>query len=744
MSGHIEGLLRPAEELLSAGMFALACLLVLIRPELFLLSESLRIGVSASLFVCMLWRLKQGLDVLAYRQGLLKLPFWAMASVDMPVYKNKLFLGKGFQVLPRHAQRLYDSRQIWAERYVTPSKLYHFARAMEAKYEDTWIEAFWAGKKVWRRAGMWAGIFNAFLRAINPVPPLPPVGGDSRMHGVGLDDETDCLLPASARAGHMLVLGTTGVGKTRLAELLVTQDIRRGDVVFVFDPKGDADMLLRMYIECLRADRLDEFYVLHLGYSDQSGRYSPVGRFGRITEVATRVSGQLDGGGNSAAFKQFAWRFVNIIARALDALGRKPDMASIQRYVTAIDELYVDYCFKKLPMYHPKASELVAALESNVTDKNTPRHLQGRSKRVVALETYFNEYPVADDVLAGLRSAIQYDKTYFDKIVASLLPLLEKLGTGKTAEIISPKHTASDERPVIDWREVIMQGGVVYVGLDALSDTTVAAAFGNSMFADLCSLAGEIYKFGNAPGFKNVKPRNIMIHADEFNELIGDEFIPILNKARGAKFVVTAYTQTESDIEARLGSASKAAQTKGNFNSLICMRVREQKTAQIMTSRMASVTIKEVLPDTGASDSPGSDTGFRSSNKDTLQNKEVLLVNDNDITNLPIGQAYAELEGSKIWKLRFPLPSSKGDEALPESIQILVDGMLEKNQSVKDTSAWLHESEQFNQCIENAYHEFDEEEIQDLFCQSSDLASLGTYAAPREMANTFTSYHYTS
>ena len=178
-----------------------------------------------------------------------------------------------------------------------------------------------------------------------------------------------------------------------------------------------------------------------------------------------------------------------------------------------------------------------------------------------------------------------------------------------------------------------MQGGVVYVGLDALSDTTVAAAFGNSMFADLCSLAGEIYKFGNAPGFSKVKPRNIMIHADEFNELIGDEFIPILNKARGAKFVVTAYTQTESDIEARLGSAAKAGQTKGNFNSLICLRVREQKTAQILTSRMATVTIKDMLPDSGVTDSPGSGAGYRSSNKDTLQNKEVLLVNDNDLTN---------------------------------------------------------------------------------------------------------------
>lgn len=713
MSGYVEGLLRPADELLSAAMFGLACLLVMLYPNLFMLPAIFAPMVGLALFLCMMVRLKQGLDVLAYRRGLLTLPYWAMNSDEMPVYQHKLFLGKGFLLLPRHAQRLYDARQIWAERYVTPSKLYAFARRMEAKYEGTWIERFWSGKRTIRKVGLLWGIANTFLSSLNRVKPLPPVGGDSRMHGVGLEEETDCLLPSSARAGHTLVLGTTGVGKTRLAELLVTQDIRRGDVVLMFDPKGDADMLLRMYIECLRSGRLDDFYVLHLGYPDQSGRYSPVGRFGRITEVATRISGQLDGGGNSAAFKQFAWRFVNIIARALDALGRKPDMAAIQRYVTAIDELYVDYCVKKLPLYHPKAPEMVTALESNVTDKNTPRHLQGRSKRVVALEAYFAAYPAPDDVLAGLRSAIQYDKTYFDKIVASLLPLLEKLGTGKTAEIISPRHEAADERPVLDWREVIMRGGVVYVGLDALSDTTVAAAFGNSMFADLCSLAGEIYKFGNAPGFAKVKPRNVMIHADEFNELIGDEFIPILNKARGAKFVVTAYTQTESDIEARLGSPAKAAQTKGNFNSLICLRVREQKTAQILTSRIAQVTIKDVIPDTGATDSPGSGTGFRSSNKDTLQNKEVPLVSDNDITNLPIGQAYAELEGAKIWKLRFPLPGKEGDVSVPESIQVLVDGMMEQNQAVKDVHDWINETEQFNQWMEAAYLELDEAEFEE-------------------------------
>ena len=49
------------------------------------------------------------------------------------------------------------------------------------------------------------------------------------------------------------MLGTTRVGKTRLAELLIAQDIRRGEVVIVFDPKGDVDLLRRVFAEAERA-----------------------------------------------------------------------------------------------------------------------------------------------------------------------------------------------------------------------------------------------------------------------------------------------------------------------------------------------------------------------------------------------------------------------------------------------------------------------------------------------------------
>jgi hypothetical protein len=58
-----------------------------------------------------------------------------------------------------------------------------------------------------------------------------------------------------------------------------------------------------MYVEAQRAGREGEFYVFHLGWPDISARYNAVGRFGRISEVATRIAGQLSGEGNSAAFR---------------------------------------------------------------------------------------------------------------------------------------------------------------------------------------------------------------------------------------------------------------------------------------------------------------------------------------------------------------------------------------------------------------------------------------------------------
>ena len=130
----------------------------------------------------------------------------------------------------------------------------------------------------------------------------------------------------------------------------------------------------------------------------------------------------------------------------------------------------------------PKAWEVIVQLEGRLNDKTIPRHIVGREKRVVALEQYLSQTRTYDVVLDGLRSAVRYDPTYFDKIVASLLPLLEKLTTGKIAQLLAPNYSdLSDPRPIFDWMQIIRKRAVVYVGLNALSDAEVAAAVGNSI-----------------------------------------------------------------------------------------------------------------------------------------------------------------------------------------------------------------------------------------------------------------------
>lgn len=660
----IEALLRPAVELYSAAAGLAAGTVCLIAPWSVMLAPSVSYPLAGGFLLFAAIRARQGLTILRYRRNIRRLPRYVMTSPQVPVSRHTLFIGRGFRWEQKHTQRLHTCRRPEVAHYIHPNWLYQQARKLE-KVCDARLPAV-------RRLLSHDSI-------LNPVRPLPPVGGSALLHGIELH-ETDVTLPLGERVGHTLVMGTTRVGKTRLAELFITQDIRRGEVVIIFDPKGDADLLKRAYAEAKRAGRENEFYVFHLGWPDISARYNAVGRFGRISEVASRIAGQLSGEGNSAAFKEFAWRFVNIISRALIELGQRPDYLQISRHVINIDDLFIRYAQYYLPKHEPKAWDIIAQIAGKVTDKNTPRNLQGRDKYVVALEQYLAATKVYDPILDGLRSAVRYDKTYFDKIVASLLPLLEKLTTGKTAQLLAPSYSDLDDpRPIFDWQQIIRKRGIVYVGLDALSDTEVAAAVGNSMFADLVSIAGYIYKFGVNDGLpgENTEKVPINLHCDEFNELMADEFIPLINKGGGANIQVTAYTQTLSDIEARIGNAAKAGQVIGNFNNLIMLRVRETATAELMTGQLHEVDVLTATVISGVTDSSNPETGtdFTSNTQDRVSSVSVPLIDPAALIQLPKGQAFALLEGGQLWKIRMPLPAAGNDALMPESIAQLADYM---------------------------------------------------------------------
>ena len=630
----LEALLRrPIEWVSSTLLFALAAAIYLL-PSVFYLNRAWSIGLSCVVCLLGVYRGLQGFQLIRYQRNLVNPRSWILNFDNIPESRDCVFLGRGFIWTTKHTQRLKETQSPSATRYLS----------------------------------------NSTSTASGESNKLPP-SGKLELHGVELHEKRVWMSLAD-RVGHTLVLGSTRVGKTRLAELLIAQDIQRNDVVIVFDPKGDEELLRRVVAEARRANRLNDLLVFHLGYPEHSCRYNAIGRFDRITEVATRIANQLPSAGNSAAFKEFAWRFVNIIAGALVALKKTPNYRLIRRCINDIEPLFIEYAQSYL---HKTASagwfQEVREHAGRLERGSSLKSLNGRSAEAVALLSYIQKLDQYDPVLDGLVSAYKYDRTYFDKIVSSVGPLMEKLTTGSVADLISPEESDSeDARPRLDWLSAIRDRQIVYVGLDALSDNAVAGAVGNSMFADLVSVAGHIYKHGVGHPDKS---RRVAVHADEFNELIGDEFVPLLNKAGGAGFAVTAYTQTWSDIEAQIGSRAKAGQIAGNFNSLIMLRVRELATANMLIDQLPKTTVIGKSTSSGAGDSSkeGSSVDFETSHADSLTKSERPLVGPSDVFALPRGHAFALIDAGRLWKVRFPLPSQK-DALMPADLDEVFELLL--------------------------------------------------------------------
>lgn len=656
-SYQIEALLRPVVEFNTVLVCAVFMVFFYKAPELIFMTPAVANMSLVLIGAFMFLRLYQGLKIVRYKRTLRRLPYYSLANKDIPVSNKVLFIGKGFEWGQRHVQRLRDISLYGGDKYTKPTALYRSVRSLELYFEHNKLMSKLLSPL-------------SANSPLNPFRPLPPVGGRTEIHAVGMyEGEKNINLEISERNGHTLVLGTTRVGKTRLAETLIKQDIARGDITIVFDPKGDSELMRSTYQAAKDAGR--HCYIFHLGYPDTSARYNPIGTFSRITEVPTRITDRMSGDGGSAAFKMFSWRYINLIAQALISLGEIPDYQSINKHVMMMDDLFIRYGMayferNRISDYKKKLKEL----EGSIVRSRLPSAIREREDSAIAIMQLYKNEELNDVLFDGLLSAFRTDKSYYDKLVASLMPMLEQLNTGRTAELLAPNYfDLEDEREIFTWKSVIDQNAVVYVGLDCLSDSVVGSGVGASMFSDLTSTLGGIYKGSEA--FKR-----ICLHADEFSELLGDQFIPMANKGGGAGLQITAYTQTSADLAVGIGDSEKANQLSGNFNTLIVLRVKNKETALVLTEQLPDVQVSQLTVVTSARDSSDVDssTHFTSTNEDRITTENVPILSANDIVSLPKGQAFMFTQGT-LYKVRIPLPDNS--DSLPDALEAIAQSMKE-------------------------------------------------------------------
>ena len=652
---HPSPLLRPPVELTAAVVFIAVAAVFLTFPQQLNLSWIQGIVLSAICATLGSRRLLQTWRVWRYRRLLTNRKPYVIKEIpnDQKLISKGLFVGRGFQWSQPHVQRLKETR--------TPAALKYLGKAGDQ-------------------------------------------GGDPVLHGVGLlEGEQEVWMSLSERFGHVLILGATRVGKTRLAEVLIGQDIHRGDTVIVMDPKGDLDLLRRVYHEAEKSGKLALLRIFHLRYPGVSEHYNPIASYDSPGEIATRITEQLPSKGSSEAFKQFAWRFLNTIICALDALGETPNYRIIYKHVNDIEPLFNAY-HDKLFAQHAQGDFWRRDVDTRVQrmlnqdkskqdkpkqdnpkqgrpNQDKPKQSRSRIEALARIE-YREEMRIEDDLASEIQHIMDYDPVYYDKLIASLLPLLNKLKSGRTSAILVPAEGAREEN-TISWDDVIENNQIVYVGLDSLANPAIARAVGNAMFADLASSAGKLY--AALEGSSTPKHR-ICIHVDEFNDIVGPHLHPMLSKAGGAGVQITAYTQTLADIEASLdGDRAAAARLVGNFNSLIMLRVRTLDTARTLVEQVPNYDVTDLAESSSVADSSQAESSvsFTSSLSARVAVRSVHGIEASDLMRLPKGEAFGLLDGGSIWKLRFPLIGDlPACRPASEMADVALGGNVERQYSV--------------------------------------------------------------
>lgn len=176
--------------------------------------------------------------------------------------------------------------------------------------------------------------------------------------------EQPLTLPDEILNRHVLILGTTGTGKTRLLELLALQAIGRGDAVVIVDPKGDNGLLSKV---CQAAG--PRFRLFSLPHPERSVRYNPIGRYHDVREVADRVAALLPSAGDALPFRNFGWEVVDTVARAFH--GKRPlTFRALKR--AAIDQPIKPLSERPREHYLKMANALIPILSKLSSDLLSP------------------------------------------------------------------------------------------------------------------------------------------------------------------------------------------------------------------------------------------------------------------------------------------------------------------------------------------------------------------------------------
>ena len=357
-------------------------------------------------------------------------------------------------------------------------------------------------------------------------------------HGWSLENQgkiKKIYLQDSGRKGHMFTFGTTRIGKTKLIEEMISQDIRKGYSVVFFDPKGDPDIFSKI-VQVVNEEKCQEALSLVTPiFPEYSAKIDPLSHYYMPEEIVSHVTSGIKA--REEFFINIAYETTLIVVLTLIEFAKLKNEKPIFNFNTIKDRI------------------------SHTDLTNMKTQLEG-----------LNRTPEITEIITSLQQIVDSPQDYFAKVSASLRTVLTSLATGSTGAIIG-KATSNK---FIDRLEAGKQV-IMVVQTSSMLTRKTSHIIARVLLSMIQSFVGRQYASG-----KKVNPP-LCLYLDEASNLLYQGIEDLFNKAGGANVWIHAFTQSIADLEAEMGIPS-ARKILDNTNNKIFMRVNDPNTAEYIAS----------------------------------------------------------------------------------------------------------------------------------------------------------------
>lgn len=361
---------------------------------------------------------------------------------------------------------------------------------------------------------------EAALASTRPPQDTLTIGWDPAGGWIRLDHE--------AQQRHVLLLGSSGSGKTQLLLSLLSQQISRGGGALMIDAKVDRSALDTVVALCRAANRLHDLRIVWPPDPGVSDTWNPLLRGGQ-EEILARIMALWGptGGGERDFWKGTAH---TIIASVLGAMRR------INPLLTFTD-LYLALT----------TTDVLLWLEAM-----TP----GGTEEAAAITAFLSNY-------RGAGGKVNIDQ--LKRLTGGAPQYLYPYAFGNLGQIMN--HTA----PTLDFLEALQSNAIVYIALPILKQTEEAIAMARVAVADLKQAVGALQQLPNKP---NPPFLVLLDEASAYSNVQGIE--RLFEQARSAHVSLIAASQVLSgfasvkkeQLDFILGNtATKIIMTLGDYVS---------------------------------------------------------------------------------------------------------------------------------------------------------------------------------